>query len=62
MLLHASVATGGHFCVRDRVELMEVDIMSCWNQGTMQIPLQKKHGPFTDVITFLDEFLKSEPT
>ena len=39
-------------------ELTEMDIASCWSQGATQTPLQKKDGPFTNIITFLDELAR----
>ena len=40
-----------------RAELTKLRITSCWGQLAGEIPLQKQDGPFTDVITYLDDLL-----
>ena len=43
-------------------ELTELRIASCWGQPTMEVLLQKQDGPFTDVITYLDDLAQHMPT
>ena len=50
------------FIVKTRAELAEVDVVSCWCLGASEIPLQKKDGPFADVIACLDELSRCEPS
>ena len=50
------------FVIEMRMELMEVKIASCWSQGATQVPLQKKDGPFADVIAFLDKLARCKPS
>ena len=35
-------------------ELLETDITTCWDLWEGVMPIQKKDGPFSDVIMFLD--------
>ena len=39
-------------------ELTELGIASCWGQLAMEVSLQKQDGPFTDVITYLDDLVQ----
>ena len=41
---------------------MGIQITLCWSEGVAQIPWQKKDGPFTDVIAFLDELARHVPS
>ena len=50
------------FIIETGVELTEMEIVLCWSQGATPIPLQKKDGPFADVITFLDELERCKPS
>ena len=48
------------FIIEMGAELTEMEITSCWSQGAAPIPLQKKDGPFADIIAFLDELVRHE--
>ena len=50
------------FIIEMGVELTKMEITSCWSQGAAPIPLQKKDGPFVDIIGFLDELVRYEPS
>ena len=50
------------FIIETSMELMEIEIASCWSQGPTQVPPQKKDGPFMDVIAFLDELARCVPS
>ena len=43
-------------------ELVEADIASCWGQPLEEVPSQKDEGPFTEVISCLDELAQHVPT
>ena len=44
------------------VELIELDIASCWGQQPEEVLQQKDDGPFADVISYLDELVRCVPT
>ena len=50
------------FIIETGAELTEMGIVSCWSQGATTIPLQKKDGPFTNIIAFLDELARCKPS
>ena len=43
------------------VELREGDIVSCWNQPPDYVPLQRKYGPFSEVIEYLNVLAWRKP-
>ena len=43
-------------------EQAELDITSWWGLGAREIPVQKRNSPFTNVITFLDEYMRHQPS
>ena len=45
------------FILETGAELMEGDIMVCWYLGTRKVSLQKRDGPFANVIACLDSIL-----
>ena len=49
------------FIQETRAELVEADIASCWGQPLMEVPCQKDEGPFTEVISHLDELAQHVP-
>ena len=44
------------------MELIELDIASCWGQQPEEVLQQKDDGPFVDVISHLDELAQHMPT
>ena len=44
------------------VELIAADIASCWGQPLEEVLQQKDDGPFTEVISYLDELAQHVPT
>ena len=50
------------FLEKTGAELVESDIASCWNELPDKVLHQKEEGPFSEVISHLDELSQHLPT
>ena len=45
-----------------RLELVEAEVILCWNEPPQKVPCQRDEGVFAEVISHLDQLAKSLPT